>query len=90
MIKETLRELIKEQEEYGILVYVQTTSRSMQIIHIDVANNEFIKVVLTNGSTVIINTKYIEYFTIDISPNINNGNIFETSVSHLEDLLNGN
>ena len=87
MIKKILKELIKEQQDYDLFFYVQINTRSMQIIHIENATEDFIKVVLSNGNTVVMNSKFIEYFTIEISETRSAQNIFETSVNHLEDLL---
>ena len=87
MIKEILKELIKEQQDYDLFFYVQINTISMQIIHIENATEDFIKVVLSNGNTVVMNSKFIECFTIEISKTRNAQKNFETSVNHLEDLL---
>lgn len=83
MITQLLKELIKQQD-HCIILYVQTTTRSMSILHIDEAKEDFIKVELTNGTTAIINSKFIEYFTIELS---SLRDTFETSDVYLQDLL---
>lgn len=86
MIKQLLKQLIQEQESNKILLYIQTSSRSLQIIHIETANEDFLQVVLANKSKVIINSKLIEYFTIDLSERLG-ADIFETSIEYLEEIL---